>query len=102
MAVLVIAFVVGVVRQLLGYSPNTWDTVVNLIWVGYDLLVMSVIIDAALFKGSHATEQGGRLNRTPARLRRDNTEQGGRPPWTPARLRRRYKPRRAMEEENKT
>jgi cellulose synthase (UDP-forming) len=54
-AVLGIALAGGVVRQVLGYAPNVWDTGVNLIWVGYDLLVLSVIIQAALFKGSNLT-----------------------------------------------
>ena len=56
-AVLVIALVVGVTRQLLGYAPNTWGTVVNSAWVVYDLVVMSVIVEAALFKGYQKTER---------------------------------------------
>ena len=52
MAVLVVALVVGIVRQLLGYAQNSWDTWVNVLWICYDLAVMSVIIQAALFKGS--------------------------------------------------
>lgn len=52
MAVLVVALVVGIVRQLLGYAQNSWDTWVNVLWICYDLTVMSVIIQAALFKGS--------------------------------------------------
>jgi cellulose synthase (UDP-forming) len=56
-AVLVVALMVGIVRQLLGYAPNNWDTWVNVAWISYDLTVMSVIIQAALFKGSQQTEE---------------------------------------------
>lgn len=51
-AVLVVAAVWGIVRQLLGHEPSAWGTGVNLAWVLYDLVVLSVIIEAALFKGS--------------------------------------------------
>jgi cellulose synthase (UDP-forming) len=64
--VLIIAFLVGIARQLLGYATNPWDTAVNLIWVCYDLAVLSVIIQAALFKGSHPSEQGERPAWIPA------------------------------------
>jgi cellulose synthase (UDP-forming) len=50
--VLVVAAVIGLVRQLEGSSPTTWGTVVNLTWVVYDLVVLSVIIEAARYKGS--------------------------------------------------
>jgi hypothetical protein len=79
MAVLVVALVVGIVRHLLGYAPNSWDTWVNVLWICYDLAVMSVIIQAALFKGSHMTEHGGRPPWTPARLRRNNKARGTTP-----------------------
>ena len=49
MVLLVVAAVVGIVRASLGLS--LWvGTVVNLLWVAYDLLVLSVIIEAARFR----------------------------------------------------
>ena len=56
MAVLVIAVVVGVIRQLLGLSEG-WGTLVNIAWVLYDLLALSVIVEAALFRGSEPTQE---------------------------------------------
>ncbi len=50
--VLVLAVVVGLVRQVLGYAPPGWGTAVNVAWAGYDLLVLSVVVRAALFAGS--------------------------------------------------
>ncbi len=41
---------VGLVRQAL--APSGWATAVNVVWVGYDLLLLSVIIEAALFRAS--------------------------------------------------
>ena len=49
---LIVAAVVGIIREILGFAPNAWGTAVNLAWVGYDLLALSVIIEAALFQGS--------------------------------------------------
>ncbi|HWI02042.1 MAG TPA: hypothetical protein VNT27_17070, partial [Propionibacteriaceae bacterium] len=63
--VLIVALAVGIARQLLGYATNPWDTAVNVVWVAYDLVVMSVLIQAARFKGSRMSEQGGRPPRTP-------------------------------------
>ncbi len=54
---LVVAALVGVARQLLGYAPSFSGTLVNLGWVGYDLLVLSVIIEAALYRGSYRREE---------------------------------------------
>ena len=53
----VVAAVVGVVREVLGFAPNTWGTAVNLAWVGYDLVALSVIIEAALFRGSPTSKE---------------------------------------------
>jgi cellulose synthase (UDP-forming) len=55
--ILVVAVVVGIVRQLLGYGPDAWATAVNVAWVGYDLLALSVVIPAALFRGSQSVEK---------------------------------------------
>lgn len=50
MAVLVVAAVVGIVRWGLGYAP--WvGTSVNLLWVAYDLVVLSVIVQALRYRG---------------------------------------------------
>lgn len=50
MVLLVVAAVVGVVRAGLGLSP--WvGTAVNLLWVGYDLLVLSVVVQGLRYRG---------------------------------------------------
>lgn len=57
-ALLVIAAVVGTVRAALGMAP--WvGTTVNLLWVGYDLLVLSVIVQALRYRGYRAGIEGG-------------------------------------------
>ncbi|WP_136517421.1 MULTISPECIES: glycosyltransferase family 2 protein [Cellulomonas] len=56
MAVLVVAAVVGVVRWALGYAP--WvGTAVNLAWVAYDLVVLSVIVQALRYRGYQGAEK---------------------------------------------
>ncbi|HEY0645069.1 MAG TPA: glycosyltransferase family 2 protein, partial [Nocardioides sp.] len=50
MAVLVVACVVGGIRLWLGTSTSVVGTGVNWLWVAYDLLVLSVIIEAARFR----------------------------------------------------
>jgi cellulose synthase (UDP-forming) len=50
MALLVVAAVVGVVRAGMGLAP--WvGTTVNLLWVAYDLVVLSVIVSALRYRG---------------------------------------------------
>ena len=50
MVLLVVAAVVGIVRASLGLS--LWvGTVVNLLWVAYDLLVLSVVIQGLRYRG---------------------------------------------------
>lgn len=50
MAVLVVAAVIGVIRASLGLS--WWvGTAVNLVWVGYDLIVLSVVVQALRYRG---------------------------------------------------
>ena len=51
------ACVVGVVRLWTGAATSTIGTGVNVAWVGYDLLVMSVILQAALFRAPETTEK---------------------------------------------
>ncbi|MBO1753088.1 glycosyltransferase [Actinotalea sp. BY-33] len=56
MVVLVVAAVVGIVRASLGYS--LWvGTVVNLAWVAYDLLVLSVIVQGLRYRGYIESEE---------------------------------------------
>ena len=50
MGVLVVACVVGGLRLWLGTSTSVVGTGVNWLWVAYDLLVLSVIIEAARFR----------------------------------------------------
>lgn len=48
---LLISVVVGFLRVMLGWEASLQATLVNVVWVSYDLLVLSVIIDAALYRG---------------------------------------------------
>lgn len=48
--VLSIALVLGLVRMAIGTADGT-GTLVNTVWVIYDLVVLSVIVQAALYKG---------------------------------------------------
>ena len=52
--VLVVACVIGVVRLWTGAASSAIGTGVNVAWVAYDLLVMSIIFRAALHRGAHA------------------------------------------------
>ncbi len=55
MALLVVAAVVGIVRASLGLS--LWvGTTVNLLWVVYDLVVLSVVVQALRYRGFTGTE----------------------------------------------
>ena len=62
MAVLVIAAVVGVLRVIAGTADGV-GTLVNTVWVIYDLVVLSVIPRAALYRGpaAHAARKEPRL-----------------------------------------
>jgi cellulose synthase (UDP-forming) len=50
MALLVVAAIVGVLRVVFGYFDDTAGTLVNLFWVGYDLLMLSVCIEALTYR----------------------------------------------------
>ena len=56
MAVLVLACVVGGVRLWLGTTASVIGTGVNWLWVAYDLLVLSVIIEAARFRAPESPD----------------------------------------------
>jgi cellulose synthase (UDP-forming) len=59
MALLVLAAVVGLIRLALGRAPLL-GTGVNLVWVVYDLVILSVVITAARFRGVEpSTPDGG-------------------------------------------
>ena len=51
MGLLVTAAIIGVTREFLGLSPTPEGTWVNLVWVGYDLLMLSVVVQAARYRG---------------------------------------------------
>ena len=51
MGLLVVSVVVGLLRLAAGAAPSAAGTFVNVFWVVYDLVVLSVIIDAALYRG---------------------------------------------------
>jgi cellulose synthase (UDP-forming) len=50
MAVLVLAVLVGIVRLLLG-EGDTVGTLVNCLWIAFDLLILSVVIEAVRYPG---------------------------------------------------
>ncbi|GAA4888467.1 glycosyltransferase [Actinomycetospora straminea] len=54
MGLLVAAAVIGTVRAVLGFAPTVQGTVVNVAWVIYDLVVLSVVVQAVRFRGSDA------------------------------------------------
>lgn len=54
MAVLVIAAIVGILRVIAGTADGV-GTLVNTVWVVYDLVVLSIIPRAALYRGPAAT-----------------------------------------------
>ena len=64
MAVLIVAVVVGVLRVTAGTGDGV-GTLVNTVWVAYDVLVLSIILRAAAYRGParHAQKSDGR---TPA------------------------------------
>ena len=52
------AAVAGLVRYALGLAPTPQGTWINLVWVAYDLVVLSVIIQAARYTGYRPPEHG--------------------------------------------
>jgi cellulose synthase (UDP-forming) len=54
--VLVVACVIGVVRLWTGAADSAIGTAVNLTWVAYDLLVLSVIFEAARYRAPDVAE----------------------------------------------
>ena len=55
MTLLAAAAVIGMVRLWLGLAPTAQGTWINLVWVVYDLVVLSVIIQAARYTGPAAS-----------------------------------------------
>ncbi len=58
MAVLAVAAVIGLVRMALGYAAPV-GTVVNVLWVVYDLVVLSVIVQALRYRGFPEADTAG-------------------------------------------
>ncbi|GLJ61614.1 cellulose synthase [Microbacterium barkeri] len=56
MAVLVASLLIGVVRVAVGTADGT-GTLVNTLWVAYDVVVLSVIIQAARYRGPAAADR---------------------------------------------
>ena len=48
---LLVAAAAGLVREFAGLAPTAEGTWVNLAWVGYDLLMLSVVVQAARYRG---------------------------------------------------
>jgi cellulose synthase (UDP-forming) len=57
MGLLVASVVIGLVRLAVGWTDATGATMVNIVWVVYDLVVLSVIVDAALYRGFEPQEE---------------------------------------------
>jgi cellulose synthase (UDP-forming) len=55
--VMVVACLIGVVRLWLHAETSTVGTAVNVAWVGYDLLVMSIIYRAAVYRAPEGTTE---------------------------------------------
>jgi cellulose synthase (UDP-forming) len=55
--VMVVACLIGVVRLWLHAEASTVGTAVNVAWVGYDLLVMSIIYRAAVYRAPEGTTE---------------------------------------------
>ncbi|MCU1693881.1 MAG: cellulose synthase [Frankiales bacterium] len=51
MGVLLLSVVVGLLRLAFGATDSGGGVLVNVLWVVYDLVIMSVVIDAALYSG---------------------------------------------------
>jgi len=51
LAVLAVAAAVGIVRIVVLPSLSVAGVLANLVWDGYDLVVLSVIVRAALYRG---------------------------------------------------
>jgi len=54
---LVASVILGLVRLMGGWASSTEATLVNVIWASYDLVILSVIIDAALYRGFAPNEE---------------------------------------------
>jgi len=50
-AVLGLAMVIGLFRLLTGQAADGLGTLVNVVWASYDLLILSVVIEALLYRG---------------------------------------------------
>jgi cellulose synthase (UDP-forming) len=55
-ALLAAAFVAGLVRLATGTAPTVQGVLINLIWVLYDLVVLSVVIEAGRYRGPESQE----------------------------------------------
>lgn len=56
-AVLVVACVIGGARLLTGNAPSVIGVGVNVAWVAYDLVVLSVIVEAGRFRSADPVEE---------------------------------------------
>jgi cellulose synthase (UDP-forming) len=58
-ALLIGSVVIGLVRLMAGVAPSAGGTLVNVGWATYDLVVLSVVIDAALYLGAEEGDGEG-------------------------------------------
>ena len=54
---LLLACLVGVLRLWTGAYAPVWGPPVNIVWVAYDLVILSVIFRAAAFRAPEPTEE---------------------------------------------
>lgn len=57
MVALALAAVIGLVRLMLGVTEAGGAIFINVVWVGYDLIMLSAVIDAALYSGYPTPEE---------------------------------------------
>ena len=51
MGLLVLAAVIGLVRVIVGDADAGGAVMLNVVWVVYDLVSLSVVVDAAFYRG---------------------------------------------------
>ncbi|MCK6081705.1 glycosyltransferase [Microbacterium sp. EYE_5] len=78
MVLLAIAVVVGIGRVVVGTADGT-GTLVNTVWVAYDLVVLSVLIQAARYQGY---QPPGESPAIPASREQSSASEEKEPPWT--------------------
>ena len=61
MALLCVAIVFGLAKLALGLTSETVPILVNVAWAIYDLVMLSVVLDAVAFSARSSEEEGAAL-----------------------------------------